>query len=119
MTQLAQSALAEQSVHTGKARTRQDLGVGHSVFPGYAQDTANTSQVEDVESSLLSGTRSPCLAAVQHCADDTGVVDGHLCFHGHLGVYPHTTREAGESCSCLPDPLVSLCVQGDGGAERE
>ena len=32
MTQPAQSALAEQSVHTGKASTRQDLGVGHSVF---------------------------------------------------------------------------------------
>ena len=53
MTQPAQSALPEQSVHTGKASKRQDIGVGHSVFPRYAQDTANTSQVEGVESSLL------------------------------------------------------------------
>ena len=92
-----------------------------TVFLGYAQETAKTSQVEDVEFSLLSDIRSPCLAAVQQYADDTGVVDCHLCFHCQLGVYPHTSREAGESCSCPPDPLVVLCVQGEvaggGGAE--
>ena len=100
---------------------RQDLSVGHSVFPGYARDTANTSQVEGVESSLLSGIRSPCRAAVQLCADDTGVVGCHFCFHCQVGVYPHTNREGGESCSRLLDPLVGLCVHGgvvgDGGAE--
>ena len=36
-------------------------------------------------------------------------------------VYPHTSREAGENCSCLSNPLVDLCVDGqvvgDGGAE--
>ena len=58
MTQPAQSALPEESVHTGKASTRQDLGVGHSDFPGYAQDTANTSKVKGVESFLLSIIRS-------------------------------------------------------------
>ena len=88
-----------------------------TVFPGYTKDTANTFQVEDVES----GIRSPCLNAVQQCADDTGVVDGHLCFHSQLGVYSHTSREAGESCNCLSDPLVDRCVQGevfgDGGSE--
>ena len=55
MTEPAQSALPEQNLHTGKASTRQDLRVGHSVFSGYAQDTANTYQVEGVESSLLPG----------------------------------------------------------------
>ena len=65
-----------------------------------------------------------CLAyvarSVQQCDDDTDVVDCHLCFHCQLVVYPHSSREAGESCSCLPDPLVDLCVQrevvGDGRA---
>ena len=36
-------------------------------------------------------------------------------------VYPHTSREASYSCSCISDPLVGLCVQGqvfgDGGAD--
>ena len=77
--------------------------------------------MEGVESSLISGIRIPCFAAVQQCDDDTGVVDGHLCFHCQLGVYSHTSREAAESCSCLSDHLVDLCVQGqvvgDGGAE--
>jgi len=108
-----------QSVHTEKASTRQDLGIGHSVFPGYTQDTANT--LEGVESSLMFGIRSPCLTAVQQCADDTGVVGGHLCFHCPLGVYSHTSLEAGESCSCLSDPLVDRRIQGqvagDGGAD--
>ena len=110
MIQPAQSALPEQSVHTGKSSTIQNLGVGHSVFLAYAQDTANTFHVEGVESSLLSDIRSPCLAAVQQYANDTGVIDCHLCFNCQLGVYPYTSHEAGESCSCLPDPLDDLCV---------
>ena len=35
-----------------------------SALPGYAQDTADTSQVEGVESFLLTGTCGPRLAAV-------------------------------------------------------
>ena len=44
-----------------------------AVLPGFGQVTADTSQVEGVESSLLSGIRSPCLAAVQQCADGIGI----------------------------------------------
>ena len=49
MTQPSQSALSKQSVHTGKTSTRQesqDISVGYFVLPGYAQDTADASQVE-------------------------------------------------------------------------
>ena len=41
--------------------------------------------MEGFEVSLLSGTRNPCLAAVQQCADDTGVVDCHIVFTKCLG----------------------------------
>ena len=46
MTQPSQSALSKQSVHTGKTSTRQDISVGYFVQPGYAQDTADASQVD-------------------------------------------------------------------------
>ena len=75
MTQPSQSALSKQSVHSGKTSTRQDISVGYFVLPGYAQDTADVSQVECVESSLLPGICRPCLAAIQQCADNTGIVD--------------------------------------------
>ena len=68
MTQPAVSALPEQSVHFGKASTRQDL----SIFPGYAQDTVNTSQVEGVDSYLLSGiyvALLPCAMVAICCLD--------------------------------------------------
>ena len=55
MTQPSQSVLSKQSVHTGKTSTRQDISVGHFVQPGYVQDTADVSQVECVEPSLLPG----------------------------------------------------------------
>ena len=42
-----------------------------------------------VESSLLSGIRTPCLAAVQQCADDKGVVDSFFVFTVSLG-FIHT-----------------------------
>ena len=53
MTQPSQSALSEQSVDTGKTSTRQDARVGHSVLPGYAQDTTDVYHMEVAESSLL------------------------------------------------------------------
>ena len=48
MTQPSQSALSKQSVHTGKTSTRQYISVGYFVQPGYAQETADASQVECV-----------------------------------------------------------------------
>ena len=77
--------------------------------------------MECVKPSLLPGICSPCLDAIQQCADNTGIVDCHLCLHRQLGACPHSSRETSESCRCLPNPLVDLCVQGevvsDGGAE--
>ena len=49
-----ESPLSKQSIHTGKTSTRQDISVGCFVLPVYyAQDTADASQVECVEPSLL------------------------------------------------------------------
>ena len=55
MTQPSRSASSKQSVHTGKTSTRHDISVGYFVQPGYVQDTADVSQVECVEPSLLPG----------------------------------------------------------------
>jgi len=97
----------------------QGLGVGYLILPRYTQDTTNASQVEDVESSLVSGICGPCLAAVKKCADDAGIVHCHLPPRGQPAVCPHSGREACKCCSRLPDPLVNLGVQvevvGDSG----
>ena len=55
VTQPSQSALSKQSVHTGKISTRQEISVGYFVLPGSSQDTADASDVECVEPSLLPG----------------------------------------------------------------
>ena len=55
MTQPSQSALSKQSVHTGKTSTGYDTSVGYFILPAYSQDTADASQVECVEPSLLPG----------------------------------------------------------------
>ena len=90
MAQPSQSALTKQSVglRSGKTSTRQDINVVYYVLPGYAQDTADASQVEFVVPSLLPGICSPCLAAIQQCADNTGIVDRHICLHRQLGACP-------------------------------
>ena len=59
MTQPSQSALSEQSVHTGKTRTRQDISVDYFVLPGYSHDTAMLLRWNEL--SLLS-----CPAYVVH-----------------------------------------------------
>ena len=53
MPQPTQPALSEQGEHARKVSSGQDLGVGHSVLPGYAKDTADASQVEGIELFLL------------------------------------------------------------------
>ena len=97
MTQPSQSVLSKLSVHTGKTSTIQDISVGYFVQPGYAQDTADASQVECVEPTLLPGICSSCLAAIQQCADKTGNVDRHICLHRQIRACPQSSRVTSES----------------------
>ena len=90
MPQPTQPELSEQREHARKVSSGQDPGVGHSVLPGYAKDTADVSQVEGIESFLLSGICGPRLAAVKQCADNTGIVHDHLGLHCQFGVGPHS-----------------------------
>ena len=78
--------LSEQGEHARKVSSGQDLGVGHSVLPGYTKDTVDASQVEGIESFLLSGIRGPRLAAVHQCADNTGIVHDRLGLHWQFEV---------------------------------
>ena len=48
MPQPTQPALSEQGEYALEVSSGQDLGVGHSVLPGYAKDTADASQVEGI-----------------------------------------------------------------------
>ena len=73
----------------GRFAWGQDLGVGRSVLPGYAKDTADASLVEGIESFLLSGICGPRLATVHQCADNTGIAHYHLGLHCQFWVGPH------------------------------
>ena len=90
MPQPTQPSLSEQGEHARKVSSGQNLGVGHSVLPGYAKDTADASQVEGIESFLLSGICGPRIAAVHQCADNTGIIHDHLGLHCQFGVGPHS-----------------------------
>ena len=67
------------------------------ILPAYSQDTADASQVECVEPSLLPGICSPRLTTIQQCVDNTGIVDCHLCLHRQLWACPNSSCETGES----------------------
>ena len=108
MAQPAKFALSEQGVQLREDSAGQDLGVGHSVLPGYAQDMAEASHVESVESSLLFYICGPCFTGIQQCTDDTGAVHCHLRSSSQLRVCPNSSCEASECRSCLADPLVDL-----------
>ena len=105
----------------GRPSTRQYISVGYVVLPGYSQDTADASQVECVEPSLLPGIWSPCLAVIEQCAGNTGIAARHICLRRQIGACPHSSLRTSESWRCLPNSLVDLCVQGevvsDGGTE--
>ena len=90
MPQPTQPALSEQGEHARKVGSGRDLGVGHSVLPRYAKDTADASQVEGIESFLLSGICGLRLTAVHQCADYTDIVHYHLSLHCQFEVGPHS-----------------------------
>ena len=114
MTQPSQSALSKQSIHTGKTSMRQDINVGYFVLPGYAQDTANASQVECVEPSFLSGhICSPCIAAIPQCANNTGIVDCHICFTDSLGLV-HTRAVRRTRVEAAFPILLSISASKEG-----
>ena len=55
----------------------------------------NASQMEGAQSPFLPGISGPRLAAVQQCADNTGVLHSHLGRDRHLGfVYTLVVRRA-------------------------
>ena len=90
MTQPTQPALSAQGECARKVGSGQDLGVGHSVLPGYEKDKEDASQVEEIESFLLSGICGPRLAAVHQSADNTDIIHYHLSLHCQFGVGPHS-----------------------------
>ena len=90
MPQTTQPALCEQGEHAWKVGSGQDFDVGHSVLPRYAKDSADASQMEGIESFLLSGICGPRLAAVHQCADNAGIVHYDLGLHCQFGVGPHS-----------------------------
>ena len=105
MPQPTQPALSEQGEHARKVSSGQDLGVGRSVLPGYAKDTADASQVEGTVSFLVSGICGPRLAAVHQFADNTGIVHDHLGLTVSLG-FVHT-REVRRAFAILLSISVS------------
>ena len=94
MPQPTEPALSEQGEDAWKAGSGQDLGVGHSLLPGYARDTVDASQVEGIESFLLSGICGPRLAAV-HVLTTQALYTTILVFTVSLGlVHTHEVRRA-------------------------
>ena len=90
MPKPTQPVLSEQDEHAWKVGSGQDLGVGHSVLPRYAKDTADASQMEGIESFLLSGICGPRLAPAHQYADHTGIVHYHLGLQYQFGIGQHS-----------------------------
>ena len=104
------------------------------VLPGYVQDTADASQVECVEPSLLPGICCPCLAAIQQCAgnlseQDITPAEKYLVrvwsgawstttaeTFNQLRVEQHTSSSAGTDA--LPSTSSEIRGQIHGGAFR-
>ena len=120
--QPSQSVLSKQGVHIGvywedqhETRNRRWYCPAR-IFPGYGGCFSGGMCWAFSPSRNIC---SPYIAAIQQCADNTGIVD--LCLHRQVGACPHSNRETCDSWSCLHNPLVDLCVQwevvSDGGAE--
>ena len=74
---------------TGMTRPRKNPGASGIRTRDLPLSRRKPSQVEGIESFLLSGICGPLLAAVHPCTDNTGIVHDHLGLHCQFGVGPH------------------------------
>ena len=86
VTKPAQVPLGKQSKHAWYSCLSQDVLVWNIVLPGDAQNLSEVTQVEGIESVFLVGVQSPCLTAIEQCAEHTGLIHLHLNVGGQVGV---------------------------------
>ena len=121
MAKPAEAPLAENGKHGLHVGTIQDLCVRNFVLPLDVQNASQAPQVEAVEFPLLARVGGPCLVAVEEYTEHTGLVDVHFGLHSETGVIPDPLLQSGHNYSCLGNPAVHLCINGeragDGGPE--
>ena len=121
ITKLVQVALGKQGKHAWYSCLIQDILVWDMVLPGDAQNPSEVVQVEDIESAFLAGVQSPCLTAIEQCAEHTGLIHLHLGVGGQHGAFSDPLCKASHCCCCLANPCVQFSIQGevagDGGTK--
>ena len=106
MTKPAQVSLFQQSVHAGSSSPLHDCVVWDFFLPGDFEYASETTRVEDVQLPLLSGAKSPGIAAVQQCAHDASSVYLDLGMFRRHFVGPYSLCHSRKGGSCLADALV-------------
>ena len=107
MFEPAQASLLQQCEHAEDFNSLQDGVVGDFVLPGNVQDTSEIAHAESIQFSLLPGVKSPRLAAVKKCAQDTGSVGLDLCMLCQFIVGPYSLCQPGHGDTALPMRLFS------------
>ena len=110
--------LSEQSEHARKVGSGQDLGVGHSVLPGYAKDTADASHVEGIESFLLSGICGPRGASVVLCTSSGAGEGRRPCLLLTFQLGSHTVFQHRHVLQLLHSDQDDLCNDFANDAEN-
>ena len=75
MTKPAKSSLCQYAEHAGDSSPFKDFIVGDVLLPGDTQDSPDASEVEGVQSLLLSGVKSPALTSVHESTENTSLPD--------------------------------------------
>lgn len=59
-----------------------------------------------------------CLAPIEKCAYEAGILDYHLCLERELWVLPRSHDEPSECGRCFTNFLAYFCVQSEVSTDR-
>ena len=74
MAKPAKSSLCQYAEHAGDSSPFKDFIVGDMLLPGDTQDLPDASEVEGVQSLLLSRVKSPALTSIHESTENTSLI---------------------------------------------
>ena len=87
MAKPAKSSLCQYAEHACDSSPYKDFIVGDVFLPGDTQDSPDASEVEGVQSLILSGVKSPALTSAHESTENTSLIHCDLGVGRELGIF--------------------------------
>ena len=109
--------LHDHGLNARQLCSSENVLVCHSVIPGYAQDFAETAEMELIQLFDVSAIACPGFAAIQQGCKDYSPVDCDPCCLSYASLAPHPVPQAAKCTASFGQTAGYFFVQGTSGGQ--